>query len=228
MTDHFEGLPSGLDPINFSLNYFSGLKDLFRKIDPEEIRTFIEILLDARDRDACVFFIGNGGSAATAVHFSNDLTSVSAGGKPFKGISLTGNPAALTAAANDFGYAEIFTRQLIPLFGSSDVLVAISASGNSPNILSAARLALKRGGQVVAITGFDGGELRRIATSGIHVPSAKGEYGPVEDLHMIFDHLVCAYLISYFKKDVISGSENNPGQSSSSKRRKSPIGFRKS
>jgi D-sedoheptulose 7-phosphate isomerase len=74
------------------------------------------------------------------------------------------------------------------------MLVAISASGNSPNVIAAAQLARKLGGEVVGITGFDGGELRRISDCVLHVPSEKGEYGPVEDAHMILDHLVTSYL----------------------------------
>ena len=116
-------------------------------------------------------------------------------GQPgFRAISLTDNVALMTAIANDDGYENVFTGQMRDLFKKGDMLVAISASGNSPNVLAAAKVAHELGGEVVGITGFDGGELRRLSDCVVHVPSEKGEYGPVEDVHMILDHLLTSYL----------------------------------
>jgi len=165
-------------------------------LDFPAITEFAHRLEAIRVAQRTVFFVGNGGSAATSSHFANDLVKACRrDGKPgFRAISLTDNVALMTAIANDDGYENVFTGQMRDLFKKGDMLVAISASGNSPNVLAAAKLAHDLGGEVVGITGFDGGELRRLADCVVHVPSQKGEYGPVEDVHMILDHLVTSFL----------------------------------
>ena len=105
----------------------------------------------------------------------------------------------MTAIANDHGYAEIFTRQLRVHGRPGDVLVAISASGNSPNLLHAFEHARATGIRTVAITAFDGGRLKAMAEQGIHVPTGPKEYGPAEDAHMTLDHLVGAYLTRFVR-----------------------------
>ena len=116
--------------------------------------------------------------------------------RPFRAISLTDNVPVLTAIANDYGYDEIFLKQLEVLMSPGDVVVAISVSGNSPNVLRAVEYAQAHGATTVALTGFDGGKLRPLAQLGVHVPTTRGEYGPAEDVHMILDHLVSACLMS--------------------------------
>jgi D-sedoheptulose 7-phosphate isomerase len=100
----------------------------------------------------------------------------------------------MTALANDAGYETIFTGQMQDLFSEGDVLVAISASGDSPNVIAAAKLAKQRRGTTVALVGFDGGTLRSLCDIVVHVRSEKGEYGPVEDIHMVLDHMITSYL----------------------------------
>ena len=154
------------------------------------------ILTDSRERGAHIFFIGNGGSAATASHFANDIsigTRVSHTDKPFKAMSLTDNMAVITAVGNDDGYEHIFTKQLQNFAKTGDVLVAISASGNSPNIIHTVEYAKTKGLKVIGLTGFDGGKLRELSDIRIHVQTRKGEYGPVEDVHMFVDHLIGTY-----------------------------------
>ena len=152
--------------------------------------------MNARKRKATIFFIGNGGSAATASHFANDISiGTNDYDKPFKAISLTDNVPILTALGNDFGFDEIFVRQLRVLGQPGDVVVGISASGNSANLLKAFEYAKKINIKTVAITGFDGGKLKTMADEGIHVPTGTKEYGPAEDAHMILNHLVGAYLM---------------------------------
>lgn len=188
------------DPSHFAGAYIDYLAQVLKGIDVDAIARFIETLLDARARGATVFFIGNGGSAATASHFANDLAiGTNSYHKPFRVISLTDNQAIITAIANDFGYLEIFERQLRVLGTPGDVLVAISASGNSPNLLSALEYAKSVGIKTVAITAFDGGKMKVAADEGIHVPTAPKEYGPAEDAHMMLDHLVGAYLMRAIK-----------------------------
>jgi D-sedoheptulose 7-phosphate isomerase len=189
------------DPVEFARGYLEYLQEVLRRIDPAEIGRFIRTLLDARERSATIFFIGNGGSAATASHFANDLSiGTNEFDKPFRAISLTDNVPILTAIANDFGYEEIFVRQLRALGKSGDVLIGLSASGNSPNLLKAFEYASSSGISTVAITAFDGGKMKALASQGIHVATDFKEYGPAEDAHLVLDHLVTAYLMRYLRR----------------------------
>ncbi len=184
------------DPVVFAGAYIDYLTRVMKGIDVKEIGRFVDTLLDARERGATVFFIGNGGSAATASHFANDLAiGTQSYDKPFRCISLTDNQAIITAIGNDFGYQDIFVRQLRVLGKSGDVVVGISASGNSPNLLHAFDYARSAGIKCVALTSFDGGRMKEVADEGIHVRTAPKEYGPAEDAHMMIDHLVGAFLI---------------------------------
>lgn len=183
------------DPVKFAGAYIEYLTSVLKGIDLSEIGRFIQTLLDARERNATIFFIGNGGSAATASHFANDLTiGTQSYEKPFRALALTDNVAIITAIGNDFGYQDIFLRQLRILGRPGDVLVGISASGNSPNLLSAFEYAGSIGIKRVAITAFDGGRMKETADEGIHISTEPKEYGPAEDAHMMIDHLVGAYL----------------------------------
>lgn len=188
------------DPVAFASAYFDYLQSVLKRVDTMEVGCFIQTLLDARERGVTVFFIGNGGSAATASHFANDLAiGTNHYDRPFRAISLTDNVPSITAISNDFGYEEIFVRQLRILGKKGDVLVGISASGNSPNLIKAFDYALSAGIRTVAITAFDGGKMKTLADEGIHVPTGPKEYGPAEDVHMVLDHLVGAYLMRYVK-----------------------------
>jgi len=188
------------DPKLFADSYLNYLKSVIDDIDTNEIACFIKTLIEARKRGASLFFIGNGGSAATASHFANDIAIGTNDYKnPFKAISLTDNVPIITAIGNDFGYEDIFVRQLKILGKPDDVLVAISASGNSENLLKAFEYANKNGIKTFSITGFDGGKLKALANEGIHIRTGKKEYGPAEDVHMILDHLVGAYLMRIVK-----------------------------
>ena len=184
------------DAAAFALGYLGYLKQVLDGIDPDAVARFIATLLDARARGATVFFIGNGGSAATASHFANDLSiGTNEYERPFRVISLTDNVPVITALGNDFGFDEVFVRQLRVLGREGDVLVGISASGNSPNLVKALEFAAKAGIRTVAITAFDGGKLKQMADEFIHVPTGPKEYGPAEDAHMVLDHLIAAYLM---------------------------------
>jgi D-sedoheptulose 7-phosphate isomerase len=184
------------DAAEFAREYINHVAEVLKRIDPVEVAAFVRTLLDARDRGAAIFFIGNGGSAATASHFVNDLGVGTRTPAPhFRVISLADNVPALTAIANDFGYEHVFERQLRALLNPGDVVVAISASGNSPNLIRAIEFAKAHGATTVGLTAFDGGQLRAMADLCVHVPTARGEYGPAEDAHMVLDHLVTAYLM---------------------------------
>ena len=186
------------DPVAFAGAYLDYLTSVLKTIDTREIGQFIETLLDARERGATIFFIGNGGSTATASHFANDIAiGTNSYEKPFRAVSLTDSNAIITAVGNDFGFEEIFVRQLRVLGRAGDVVVAISASGNSPNLIRAFDYSKSIGIKTVAITAFNGGKIKQMADECVHVPTAPKEYGPAEDAHMVLDHLVGAYLMRF-------------------------------
>lgn len=182
----------------FIKGYYDYLFILLKSIDVKEIIAFAEEMEKARNGGNTVFFIGNGGSAATASHMANDfgIDVLKKGGSdlPFRAMSLTDNSSVMLAIANDDGYERLFVNQLRVHYRPGDKLVAISASGNSPNVVTAAEWVKKQGGAVMSLVGFDGGRLKDISDVVIHVKSEKGEYGPVEDIHMIMDHLLANWL----------------------------------
>jgi D-sedoheptulose 7-phosphate isomerase len=185
----------------FSKSYFTYLTSVLDRISEEEIEAFVTVLLEARERESVVYFIGNGGSAATASHFANDISiGTRCYEKPFRVLSLCDNQAIITAIANDDGYENIFSQQLSVLLKKNDVVVAISASGNSPNLIKAIKTAKDMNAITVGLTAFDGGTLRKSVDISLHVPTEKGEYGPSEDAHMILDHLIGSYLNRYIKE----------------------------
>lgn len=192
--------PSGCKPgrKEYLENYGAYLAGLLTRLDYRVIDEVIDSLLDARRRGATIFFAGNGGSAATASHFSQDLGEVGrkTGGKVFRTMSLNDSVTYMTALGNDHGYDQIFAGQLANLFKKGDVLVAISASGNSPNVLESVKFANKSGGLTIGLVGFDGGRLSRLCHHVVHTVTGKGEYGPVEDVHLILNHMITTYLMA--------------------------------
>ena len=180
--------------------YFRGycqyLGKLLLDLDFQAITRVAELILEKSKGGQRIFLAGNGGSAATASHFVIDLINCNQPEKGiyFRAISLTDSMPCITALGNDCGYEEVFTGQMRSLFQEGDLLIVISASGNSPNVVAAARLAKELGGVAVGLVGFDGGELARICDHVIHVVTNKGEYGPVEDIHLVLDHMITSYL----------------------------------
>jgi D-sedoheptulose 7-phosphate isomerase len=199
------------DPREFAAAYAEHLSAILRSLDFGAVAEFMRVILAARDRGHRIFFVGNGGSAATASHFANDFAiGTRCPEKPFRAMSLTDNVAAMTAIANDDGYEQVFVKQLEVLMGPGDVLVAISASGNSPNVVKAIEYTNARGNHTVALTGFEtGGKIAQLAKTVIHVKTRKGEYGPVEDVHMFLDHLIG----SYFNRLVAADRSTAPPRS---------------
>ena len=150
------------NPEDFSKNYFNYLKVLIDQLAIEAVGKFIEMILEARENNKTIFFIGNGGSASTASHFVNDISLGSRQfEKPFRAISLCDNQAVITAIGNDDGYENIFLQQLQTQAKENDILVAISASGNSPNVIKAIDWANDNGLSTVGLSAFDGGQLAK-------------------------------------------------------------------
>jgi len=184
------------DAGEFATGYLRYLNHILAGINIEVVSALIKTLVETRERDGQIFFMGNGGSATTASHFANDLAiGTRSWKKPFRALSLTDNQAIVTAISNDDGYENVFVEQLQALMKKGDTVVAISASGNSKNLVKAIEYANSNGASTVGITSFDGGKLCKIVKQGVHIPANKGEYGPAEDSHMVINHLIGAYLI---------------------------------
>lgn len=198
MTQPVEDSQASDEGVRFARGYIAHLVDVLQRLDCHGIARVMDLFLRARSSGNTIFLLGNGGSAATSDHFANDLgfSASPEGHKPFRAVSLTSNASVLTCLANDLGYENVFTWQLRNLMRPGDVVVGISASGNSPNAVNALQYAAENGGIPVAIVGFDGGRMKSMAHYSIHVETRKGEYGPVEDVHMVLDHLISNYLAS--------------------------------
>lgn len=191
---------AGISCAEHARRYAAYLAGLLRRLDTAAIEKIATVLEEARRDGRTIYFVGNGGSAATASHFATDFAQGAGAPEeaPFRAVSLTDNLAALTALGNDRGYDQVFVGQLRPVFRPGDVLVAISASGNSENVLRAVEFAIARGGVTVGLAGFDGGKLAALCNVSLIVETPKGAYGPVEDMHLILDHMLTTYFAARF------------------------------
>ena len=171
-------------------DYINELKRCFDCVNEEKVQSMIDTILGAYVNGRNIFILGNGGSASTATHFACDLGKGTASeGKPrLKAMSLTDNVALVTAIANDIDYSFVFAEQLTNLLGKGDVVICISASGNSPNVLKAAEYARSRGALVVSFIGFGGGKLKELVDKAIILPTE--DYRQVEDTHLVLAHLI--------------------------------------
>ena len=174
--------------------YFTALAGILPCIDQASIRRFADVLYDTWWENRRAFIFGNGGSASTAGHYVCDMVkNTAAEGKPrLQVLSLADNLALLTALGNDISYDEIFRYPLASYARTGDVAVAITASGNSPNVLRACEWAREHGLFVVALTGFSGGKVRELCDLHINIPS--DNYGIIEDLHLSVNHIVSQML----------------------------------
>lgn len=174
--------------------YIDGLKTVLDQLPQECIQQFIALLHQARVNGNQVFVMGNGGSASTATHFVCDLAkNTQRDDLPgFRVIGLTDNMALFSSLANDEGYENVFSQQLRNLVQPNDVVIAISGSGNSRNVLNAVEMANAYGAQTVGLTGMGGGKLASLVSLEIRVPSDLIQQ--VEDVHLMLEHLVCTAL----------------------------------
>ncbi len=193
------------DAGQYARGYLSDLAVLFETIDIDSVARFIDRLDRARLEGQTIFLAGNGGSAATASHMGNDLLNLAhkcpGFAPPFQVVALTDNMPAFSAIANDDGYDQVFVRQLTPLFRPGDVVVSISASGSSPNLLEAAFAAREQEGICLGLLGFDGGQLLDVCDESILIRTEKGEYGFVEDTHLVMNHLITSWFHQHYRDD---------------------------
>ena len=187
----------------FSREYFSYLLEVLESIDEHEINKLADVFESARENGNTIFVAGNGGSAATATTMANDIgfdiIKKTKTNKPFRVFSLVDNNSVVTAISNDVGYENIFINQLKIHYRDGDSLIAISASGNSPNVIKAAEWVKSREGTIIGFLGFTGGELIEFCDIKIHVKSEVGEYGPVEDAHLIMNHILAHWFQNKLK-----------------------------
>ncbi len=179
----------------FMEGYLAHAFELASAVDSKAVEEIIDVLQKARERGSTIYIAGNGGSAAMAAHFAADLTTNGGGTeeKPFR-IHALNNIAAVTALGNDVGYENVFADQLKHIFRPDDVLIVISASGNSPNVLRAIEYICAKGGTAIGVLGFDGGKAKSLCHHKIIIETGKGAYGPVEALHAVFFHAIVDYL----------------------------------
>jgi D-sedoheptulose 7-phosphate isomerase len=171
-------------------DYLSILQQTIDRLPKQLIANVIAVLQQARIQDNQVFVMGNGGSASTASHFVCDLAkNTRREGLPhFRVIGLTDNMASFSAYANDEGYENVFSQQLTNLIKPGDVVIGISTSGNSKNVINAIVEAQKHNATTIGFTGFDGGRLAQMVNINIHVQSNIIEH--VEDIHLIVEHII--------------------------------------
>lgn len=176
-----------IDKIN---NYLARLQDTINNLDRAEIEKFIQILIEKRKEGKQIFIMGNGGSASTSSHFQCDFNKGLSYGKDekFKFICLNDNIPSMLAYANDVSYENIFVEQLKNYLSDGDLVVGISASGNSKNVLKAMDYANNNGATTFSLTGFDGGELKKISKYSINANVNNVQLS--EDIHMIICHLI--------------------------------------
>ncbi|MEM7330678.1 MAG: SIS domain-containing protein [Chloroflexota bacterium] len=174
--------------------YFSEIKQTLDLIAEDPIEKTIDILHQARLDGKQIFIMGNGGSASTASHFVCDLAKNTRTEKTphYKVIGLADNMAILSAYANDDGYENVFAYQLANLVQAGDVVIGISTSGNSPNVLKAMDVANAANAKTIGLTGYNGGKLSALVDVEVHVPSDCIEQ--VEDIHLILEHLITTVL----------------------------------
>lgn len=180
--------------MGFVNSYINGVINLLSRTPEGPIQQLADLVLDAYQNDRSVYIMGNGGSAATASHLACDLQKgiKLLGDKSFRVMALTDNMPLLTAWANDFSYADVFAQPLHTWVQPKDLVIVISGSGNSTNVIKAVEVAQYKGAVTAALVGFDGGELGKLAMYRVIIPSE--DMQQIEDAHMVVAHLIMRYI----------------------------------
>lgn len=177
--------------VDFSVaNYFTAHASLFDQLNFAEFQIGIDMVKEAFDSGKKIITCGNGGSASTASHYITDWNKMVnlATGKRFRGVSLCDNIGLITAYANDLSYDDVFSGQLAAIMDEGDLVIAISGSGNSPNVVRALQYAADNGAKTLAVAGYDGGKVKEIAQHSVWVRSFDMQL--CEDIHLMFGHMV--------------------------------------
>lgn len=176
--------------------YAGRMVELLQELDADAVAAVIDAIDAASLEKRTLFVVANGGSSAVASHLVNDLgpNSLVPRQSRFRVYSLSDNVESVTAIANDSGYENVFAYQLEANMEPGDLVLAMSVSGNSPNIVKAVEYARANGGRTIGWTGFDGGRLAEMVDLSVRFPTTRDEYGPVEDMFAILVHVVAGYL----------------------------------
>lgn len=180
--------------------YLNDEIEIIKNLDIDAINEAMNVLEDTREKGTTVYIIGNGGSAATASHMQNDFNKGISEGleKKYNFCCLCDNFATVMAIANDDCYENVFYNQLLNRLKKGDVLIAISGSGNSKNIIKAVEYAKSNGNKVIGFTGYDGGKLKPLSDISLHVPLNNMQI--TEDIHIVFNHTMM-YILCKMLKD---------------------------
>lgn len=180
--------------------YIRREREILETLDVDSLNAAMNLLEDCLDNERNVYIFGNGGSSATASHFQNDFNRGISEGleNKFRFCCLNDNVATLMAIANDIGFEEVFRYQLTGRIKSEDVIVAISGSGNSMNVINAVTYAKEQGCIIIGLTGYDGGKLKDLSDISLHVPIKDMQI--TEDIHMVFDHLMMSVFCKNLKR----------------------------
>jgi D-sedoheptulose 7-phosphate isomerase len=173
-------------------DFLHTLRSGLDEVSEPDVQAVAEVLWTAYQDCRRVFVMGNGGSAAAASHFACDLNLATRERKRLQAVSLNDNTALLTALANDYGYGEVFYEQLANLVTAGDVVIVISASGDSENVVKAVTLAAERGAVTVGILGFGGGQVQTLVDH--HLTISNRDYYVVESIHATLTHLLAGLL----------------------------------
>jgi len=167
---------------------------VLQNLNHQEINTLMNAIEAARQRNAAIYIMGNGGSGSTASHFTNDFNKGISEfiDQKYRFVCLNDNMATVMAIANDIGFNAVFEFQLRGKVAKGDLVIGISGSGNSENVLNAIELAKSTGATTAGLTGYDGGKLRKLVDISVHVPIMSMQI--TEDVHMVFDHLMMSIL----------------------------------
>jgi len=176
--------------------YLGGLQNCIEEISRQNIEEIADTVFNAYEKGHRIFIMGNGGSAATASHFACDLQKNTAakGKQRMRATALTDNLSVITAIANDVEYNAVFEEQLIDQIDKGDVVIGITASGNSQNVLQAIKYAKNNGAIAVGLIGFGGGKLKDLADKSITLSCC--DYGQVEDMHLVLEHIITSLVKS--------------------------------
>ena len=174
----------------FAEQYITGLTDTLKAFDGKQFQIIADLILNAYNDGRSIFTMGNGGSGSTASHFACDINKGCCMDleKKFKMICLNDNMPTMLAYANDISYDYVFVEQLKNFFSPEDLVIGISGSGNSKNVLKAIHYANEMGGHTIGLTGFSGGDLAQMAKVSFVVES--NDMQKVEDVHLIFTHIM--------------------------------------
>jgi len=185
----------------FLNKYIDFYVEAVRQLKTHDFSPLME-LLDKCHRDGKkVIVFGNGGSAANAIHISTGLSFITRSWeKPLKSICLSADPILLTSLANDFSFEDVFYRQLQVHLEPGDLVLALSVSGKSKNVLKAVGYARDCGNIVLSLTGSDGGELKGLSDYSVHISSDETLFGVTEDIHMVFGHALTYFLEYHFNR----------------------------